>query len=296
MSVDSPSAFAGIVWEPPVLRDGRVGAFVPDADRLPSFVPALLPVAVDRSRVNPALASAANALSDLARCCRARAADGPSIRRAVNGIAPVALARDGLGSKPTEQAWRDRRQEERIADQAIAEALALPRLTQESLTGLHAVLCASTPAALTAWVQPGRIRTMPAFMVTDQEEIAMVFAPAGDLGPLLRNLIAFIEWEAPTAEDMLLQAAMVHQQITMIHAFADGNGRIARLASEYVVLRFFSNIKLFPMEKIFNENRNEYCKLQLNVIINGFWEEWICFFSQSIEKLSILIQKNLELL
>lgn len=295
MSMENSLDFTGLCWEPPDLLDRRVGSFVPGVDNIASFVPAFLPVSVDRKKVDPALVRAACALSDLARCCRAKNGNVAAIRRAANRVAVADLARDGTGTKSTQQAWRDRHQEERAADQAVVQAMALTRLDRNDVAMLHGLLCASTPAALTAWVQPGRIRSMPAFMVTDQEEIAMVFAPTTALDPLLHNLTDFMHQESCTPEDAILKAAMVHQQITMIHAFADGNGRLARLLCEIVILKFFSDIKIFPLEKIFNENRKYYCNFQLSVITHGYWEDWICFFCEFVEKLSSLIETQMEL-
>ena len=85
-----------------------------------------------------------------------------------------------------------------------------------------------------------------------------------DIGPLLDELIAYVN----TSDDHpILRAAVVHYQLVTIHPFEDGNGRTARLMSDYVLDYYdygFQNIG--SLEEYFAYDVDEYyCSLQMGL-------------------------------
>lgn len=96
---------------------------------------------------------------------------------------------------------------------------------------------------------PGKWRPGPIFVRNDQTETIVYEGPPRDDVPALiaEMLRELEESEAP----ILVKAAMAHLNLTLIHPFSDGNGRMARclqtlvLAKDRVVAPIFSNIEEF---------------------------------------------------
>jgi Fic family protein len=96
---------------------------------------------------------------------------------------------------------------------------------------------------------PGKWRPGPVFVRNEQTETLVYEGPPRDDVPaLIAEMLSDLEGsKAPT----LVKAAMAHLNLTMIHPFSDGNGRMARclqtlvLAKDRVVAPVFSNIEEF---------------------------------------------------
>ena len=69
---------------------------------------------------------------------------------------------------------------------------------------------------------------------TDPTNAALVTPPPDMLGPLLQDLVAYIN---RTDVDPIAQAAIAHVQFEIVHPFADGNGRIGRLLVSWILTR-----------------------------------------------------------
>lgn len=97
---------------------------------------------------------------------------------------------------------------------------------------------------------PGRWRPGPIFVHREATDEIVYQAPSSDEVP---SLIAEMLRELGEGDDdpVLVKAAMAHLNLTMIHPFSDGNGRMARclqtlvLARERVVAPVFSSIEEF---------------------------------------------------
>jgi Fic family protein len=96
---------------------------------------------------------------------------------------------------------------------------------------------------------PGRWRPSPIFVHREGTDEIVYKAPSSEDVP---DLIAEMLKELDQGDDpVLVKAAMAHLNLTMIHPFSDGNGRMARclqtlvLARERVVAPVFSSIEEF---------------------------------------------------
>ena len=101
-------------------------------------------------------------------------------------------------------------------------------------------------------------------------------------------------------EPPLIQCALVHYQFEAIHPFVDGNGRVGRLLITFMLLekRLLSQPLLY-LSDFFEQHRDEYYKLLLNVSQKGDWKAWLTFFLNGVRQQSedalLTIQKLLDL-
>jgi Fic family protein len=96
---------------------------------------------------------------------------------------------------------------------------------------------------------PGRWRPGPIFVHREAtDEIVYEGPPSEELPSLISEMLRHLDRED---DPVLVKAAMAHLNLTMIHPFSDGNGRMARclqtlvLARERVVAPVFSSIEEF---------------------------------------------------
>jgi Fic family protein len=117
---------------------------------------------------------------------------------------------------------------------------------------------------------PGRWRPGAIFVKNDATgEIVYEGPPANQVQDLILELVA--EMNAPAAPHVIVQAAMAHLNLVMIHPFSDGNGRMARglqtlvLARSGVVASPFSSI-----EEYLGRNTQAYYSV-LGEVGGGSW-------------------------
>ena len=101
-------------------------------------------------------------------------------------------------------------------------------------------------------------------------------------------------------EPALIQCALAHYQFEAIHPFVDGNGRIGRLLIMFILLeKKLLSQPLLYLSDFFEQHRDEYYRLLLNVSQKGDWKAWITFFlsgvGQQSEDALLTIQKLLDL-
>ncbi len=96
---------------------------------------------------------------------------------------------------------------------------------------------------------PGRWRPGAVFVRRESDgEIVYEGAPSGDVPALVGEMLIALEGDSSS---ILVKAAMAQLNLTMIHPFSDGNGRMARclqtlvLARDRVVAPVFSSIEEF---------------------------------------------------
>ena len=82
---------------------------------------------------------------------------------------------------------------------------------------------------------PGRYRTGPIFVHDDATDTQVYAGP--DAGLVAGLIDELVESLTSTRDDALVQAAMGHLNLVMIHPFRDGNGRLARALQTLVLAR-----------------------------------------------------------
>jgi Fic family protein len=145
---------------------------------------------------------------------------------------------------------------------------------------------------------PGQWRPGAIWIVSSKTKDTVYDAPDRELiEPLIRELCDYIERD--DHQNLLVKAAMVHLNLTLIHPFSDGNGRMARamqtliLALDGMINPIFSSI-----EEWLGTNTEEYYKT-LNDIARGKWspqnstEPWIRFCLKAhYQQAATLLRRN----
>jgi Fic family protein len=87
------------------------------------------------------------------------------------------------------------------------------------------------------WIEPGRYKTQPNHVLTVTGEIFHFASPEETLARM-EEWVVWLRSELETPRLALLSLlARAHHQFVRIHPFDDGNGRVARLLLNYVLLR-----------------------------------------------------------
>jgi Fic family protein len=117
---------------------------------------------------------------------------------------------------------------------------------------------------------PGQYRTSAIYVHDDVSDTNVYEGPDPTLvAPLVQELVA--ELSAPSDVDPLIQAAMAHLNLVMIHPFRDGNGRMARALQTLVLSRGgISEPAFSSIEEWLGHNTDDYYRA-LTLTGHGAW-------------------------
>jgi Fic family protein len=98
------------------------------------------------------------------------------------------------------------------------------------------------------------------------------------------NLISFINKTNPETLHPVLKSGIVHYEFVRIHPFVDGNGRVGRALSTYLLFQEGYDIrKFFSLEEYFDNDAYEYYNALQSVGRNdGDLTEWLGYFTQGL--------------
>jgi Fic family protein len=93
--------------------------------------------------------------------------------------------------------------------------------------------------------------------------------------------IGTLEWYATNKDKKhpIELAAEFHIRYVYIHPFIDGNGRIARLLMNLILMR-----KGYPITVIRTEDRDEYMKALETAMVEGNLEEFIRIVVEAVDR------------
>ena len=89
---------------------------------------------------------------------------------------------------------------------------------------------------------------------TRKDGIKVLYCPPTQVASEMDNLISIYNQEVKTGQHPLILAAWFHHAFTTIHPFQDGNGRIARLLSSLIFIKF----DYFPFTVLREEAKVRY--------------------------------------
>ena len=159
-------------------------------------------------------------------------------------------------------------------------------LTEEKLFGWHAALFPGGYSGLHK-IRVARYR--------GQEEMQIVSGPIGretvhyvapPKAALVREMTMFLDWVNTENEpEPLLKAGIAHLWFIMIHPFDDGNGRIGRAVTDYLIARSYPSLmELVSFSKYISLDRTGYYKVLEAAGKNGMdITPWLKWFLQTFE-------------
>lgn len=112
-------------------------------------------------------------------------------------------------------------------------------------------------------------------------EATFVPPPPEELMPALDAFERYLY--AEDEHPPLVRLAFLHYQFEAIHPFLDGNGRVGRLLIILLLVHWgLLPLPLLYLSAYFEQHREEYYRLLLEVSAAGAWQEWVGFFLNGV--------------
>jgi Fic family protein len=122
----------------------------------------------------------------------------------------------------------------------------------------------------------------------EKEKIHYIAPPAKDIENLMDNFLIWLNKYDDI--NMIYKAIVAHLYFVLIHPFDDGNGRIARAITDYLLSKSeFTNAKFYSISTMIYKKRKEYYQILDRVCVNinqdiNIWIEWfIKLLEESID-------------
>ena len=132
--------------------------------------------------------------------------------------------------------------------------------------------------------QPGEFRTKQNWIGPPgcrPDKARFVPPPHQELNRLLSEWESYVHTD--TRQPPLVKAALMHYQFETIHPFIDGNGRIGRLLiTLFLCETGCLSQPLLYLSGFFDETREDYYRLLLEVSQKGSWREWVEYFLRGV--------------
>jgi len=105
-----------------------------------------------------------------------------------------------------------------------------------------------------------------------------------EVGVQMEELFRWLNNDEGKAAHSVLRAGIVHYELSRIHPFVDGNGRVARAMAILVLLREgYDTKRFFSLEEYFDKDAGEYYKaLQSVQKKRGDLTEWLEYFTKAL--------------
>lgn len=164
-------------------------------------------------------------------------------------------------------------------------------MTEKRLLRLHAVIV----KGLVPDEKAGCYKIKPNYVV-DEKKIVIYRPPSPKkCSGLLKKLITWVN-ETGDIHPVIL-SAVFHHQFVSIHPFSDGNGRLARVASQWILYhRQFDSHHILSLDDFYAENRKRYYeKIQQARDLDydlTYWVEYVAEgICETLEKLYARISR-----
>lgn len=153
------------------------------------------------------------------------------------------------------------------------------QVSENSLLGLHAKMTKD----LLPPARCGKYRNVQNFIVNAKNQIIFTPPDIKKVPILMRELIS---WTKTTEEHPIIRSAIFHHQFVAIHPFVDGNGRVSRAASQWLLWqKGFDPIYTLGLDEFFAQDRAKYYSMiQQTHGMDGDYTYWVEYVAQGLAR------------
>ncbi|MGN6254792.1 MAG: Fic family protein [Solirubrobacterales bacterium] len=120
---------------------------------------------------------------------------------------------------------------------------------------------------------PGRWRTGPIGVTARDGSLEYEGPDAEDVPDLMAEIVNWLQSDEPGV-DVAVRAAMAHLNVTSVHPFRDGNGRVSRIVQSLVLaLDGFGSPEFFSIEEYLGHHTQDYYAALREVQAGGYHPE-----------------------
>lgn len=178
--------------------------------------------------------------------------------------------------------------EREVSNYAVAQKLVSKSGTKLGLENILRIQKEVT-RGLIARENWGKLRSQNVYVKNNRIRKIIYMAPfAKDVRRLLKDLVDFCNSNTGILDTLIL-AGIFHRQFVIIHPFADGNGRTARLATRMILSKMgLENFGIFSFDNYYAKNKEAYFR---SVGVNGHYYDikdridftsWLEYFTGGI--------------
>ncbi len=279
-----------------------------------AFVPHPLPPPdINLSKVAPELASAMAAIGELKGAChllpnpyilirpllRLEAQTSSSMEGTYTTADALIMAEAGVGKSPTAEALEVNNYSKALA-WSIEELKNIP-LSVRLLKGAHKILLTDVGTNRGQDKQPGEFaRDQNMIGGASIETARFIPPPPKETADAMSALEKYLNRQEKTPSLALIDMALVHYQFEAIHPFADGNGRVGRMAiSLMAISEGLLDMPVLYISPELEKRKDDYIDYMYDVSSKGAWAAYLKFFLEivttSCQRTITTIHKILEL-
>ena len=127
----------------------------------------------------------------------------------------------------------------------------------------------------------GKYRNVQNFIVNAKNQVIFTPPIVKKVPILMRELML---WAKATEEHSIIRSAIFHHQFVAIHPFVDGNGRVSRAASQWLLWeKGFDPVYTLGLDEFFAQDRAKYYDMiQQTHDMDGDYTYWVEYVAQGL--------------
>jgi Fic family protein len=129
----------------------------------------------------------------------------------------------------------------------------------------------------------GKYRNVQNFIVNAKNQVIFTPPVTKKVPILMRELMS---WTKTIKEHPIIRSAIFHHQFVAIHPFVDGNGRVSRAASQWLLWeKGFDPIYTLGLDEFFAQDRAKYYDMiQQTHDMDGDYTYWVEYVAQGLAR------------
>lgn len=163
-------------------------------------------------------------------------------------------------------------------------------LTQQKLLRLHAMMT----KGLLPEARCGRYRDVQNYIINARNQIIFTPIPPSQVNKSMNDLFLWLKQHQ--AEHAIIRSAVFHHEFVSIHPFTDGNGRVVRAASQWILLNSgYDPAWTLGLDEYFARDRSKYYDMiQQAREMDGDYTYWIEYTAKGLWEAIQLVSKRIK--